>query len=354
MTAPTPPTADAQLANPQALVEVAGLTVQFQSHATSGLFRKPQVVRAVDGVDLTIHKGETLGLVGESGCGKSTTGRAILQLLRPNTGSVRFEGVELTQLWRTRLGSHVWSSELRQLRRKLQMIFQDPYASLDPRMTLEDIVAEPLRTFCSDSAHVIRERVIQLIEQVGLNPEQRRRYPHEFSGGQRQRIGIARALALSPSFVVCDEPISALDVSVQAQILNLLIELRRKLGLTYLFIAHDLAAVRYIADRIAVMYLGRIVELADSEQLCAQPLHPYTRALIAAVPVPDPVHERARIRLPLHGDPPSPLNVPQGCRFHPRCPSKVERCEYDAPVLRPVSSHPARFVACHAVPTQST
>jgi len=333
------------------LVQVRGLSVQFHPRSGSGLFQKPQTLRAVDGVSLDIAAGETLGLVGESGCGKSTTGRAILQLLKPSGGSVRFEGVELTELWRTRFGASVWSDELRALRQKMQMIFQDPYASLNPRMTVEKIIAEPLRTFRRGNRRELAEQVAELLRQVGLDPNYRRRYPHEFSGGQRQRIGIARALALRPNLVVCDEPISALDVSVQAQVLNLLAELRRTFGLTYLFIAHDLAAVRYISDRIAVMYLGAVVELADAEQLCAQPLHPYTRALIAAVPLADPRQERARVRLPLLGEPPSPLRVPSGCRFHPRCPSAIERCKHEAPVLRRVTGSQTRFVACHLVST---
>ena len=351
-------------ADANVLVEVRDLRVQFRPRATGAFWRKAPALRAVDGVSFSIARGETLGLVGESGCGKSTTGRAILQLLRPHAGSVRFESTELTSLWRTRFGVSVWSEPLRQLRQQMQMIFQDPYASLNPRMTVEDIVSEPLRTFTGSSTTPNRERVAELLVQVGLDPNYRRRYPHEFSGGQRQRIGIARALALRPRFVVCDEPISALDVSVQAQVLNLLIELRRSFGLTYLFIAHDLAAVRYISDRIAVMYLGNIVELARGEDLCARPLHPYTRALIAAVPEPDPERERTRVRLPLRGEPPSPLHMPEGCSFHPRCPIAVEQCRHERPQLRRVdtarvarAAHTAqlvnteasseRLVACH-------
>jgi oligopeptide transport system ATP-binding protein len=294
-----------------------------------------------------------LGLGGESGCGKSTTGRALLQLLAPTSGSVRFDGRELTSLWRTRFGTPRWSEALRDLRRDMQMIFQDPYASLNPRMTVEQIVSEPLRTFPSAVKSTIATQVNELLLQVGLDPRYRRRYPHEFSGGQRQRIGIARALALSPRFIVCDEPISALDVSIQAQILNLLGELRRSLGLTYLFIAHDLAAVRHIADRIAVMYLGKIVELGPSELLCAQPLHPYTQALIASVPLADPARERSRVHLPVRGDPPSPLHPPSGCRFHPRCPIAIARCREEIPELRSLSSSPERLVACHLA-TDST
>jgi oligopeptide transport system ATP-binding protein len=335
------------------LLNVRDLSVQFHPRASGVLFRKRLTLRAVDAISFSVGEGETLGLVGESGCGKSTTGRAVLQLLQPNSGSVEFDGVELTTLWRKRLGTSVWSEPLRQLRQQMQMIFQDPYGSLNPRMTVEDIVSEPLRTFSGDSSSTSRAsqmaRVGELLEQVGLDSSYRRRYPHEFSGGQRQRIGIARALALRPRFIVCDEPISALDVSVQAQVLNLLIELKRAYGLTYLFIAHDMAAVRYISDRIAVMYLGAIVEQAGSEELCAQPLHPYTRALMAAVPVPNPQRERERVRLPLQGEPPSPLHIPAGCRFHPRCPSAVERCRHEAPLLRPVSTAPNRYVACHLV-----
>jgi oligopeptide transport system ATP-binding protein len=345
-----------------ALVEVHDLRVQFRPRASGAFWRKSPVLRAVDGVSFSIAQGETLGLVGESGSGKSTTGRAILQLLKPHAGSVRFASTELTSLWRTRFGVSVWSEPLRQLRQQMQMIFQDPYASLNPRMTVEDIVSEPLRTFAPVTSSLrSREQVAELLAQVGLDPNYRRRYPHEFSGGQRQRIGIARALALRPRFIVCDEPISALDVSVQAQVLNLLIELRRSFGLTYLFIAHDLAAVRYIADRIAVMYLGGIVELARGEELCARPLHPYTRALIAAVPEPDPERERTRIRLPLRGEPPSPLHMPEGCSFHPRCPIAVDQCRHERPQLRRVQlARPARLpqlvnseasserlVACH-------
>jgi oligopeptide transport system ATP-binding protein len=271
----------------------------------------------------------------------------VLQLLRPSAGSVRFDGVELTSLWRRRFGTDVWSEELRALRRRMQMIFQDPYASLNPRMTVEDLVAEPLRTFDVARGAALQQRVIEMLQRVGMDARYARRYPHEFSGGQRQRIGIARALALSPELVVCDEPISALDVSIQAQILNLLAELQRELGLTYVFIAHDIAAVRHIAKRIAVMYLGRIVELGAADELCAQPAHPYTQALLAAVPVPDPVVERARKRLPLLGDVPSPLSPPSGCAFHTRCPLVTEVCRRYAPQLRATSAE--RSVACHLV-----
>jgi oligopeptide transport system ATP-binding protein len=326
------PAAAAVTATP--LLEVGDLCVEFPVPVPGSWRRATQPLRAVNGVSFTIARGETLGLVGESGCGKSTTGRALLQLLRPSSGSVRF-------------GVHVWSEELRALRREMQMIFQDPYASLNPRMTVEQLVSEPLKTFRSGPSAQIAARVKELLVQVGLDPRYRRRYPHEFSGGQRQRIGIARALALQPRFIVCDEPISALDVSIQAQILNLLEELRRSLGLTYLFIAHDLAAVRHISERIAVMYLGAIVEVAASEELCARPLHPYTQALIAAVPVADPQRERARKHLPVRGDPPSPLHPPSGCRFHPRCPIAIDRCRSENPALKPLPQQPDRLVACH-------
>jgi oligopeptide transport system ATP-binding protein len=332
------------------LIDVHDLRVDFPVRAGGGFFRKTQQLHAVDGVSFTIAQGETLGLVGESGCGKSTTGRAVLQLLRPSSGSVTFDGLSLTELWQRRFGTPVWSEQLRSLRRQMQMIFQDPYASLNPRMTVEDIVAEPLRTFQSVPAQQIAPRVMELLEQVGLDPRFRKRYPHEFSGGQRQRIGIARAIALKPRFIVCDEPISALDVSIQAQIMNLLVELRRSYGLTYLFIAHDLAAVRHISDRIAVMYLGKIVEIADSAELCARPLHPYTQGLIAAVPVADPKRERSRTRLPMLGELPSPLRPPSGCRFHPRCPIAIARCSRDVPQLLQVHGAPlTRFAACHVV-----
>jgi oligopeptide transport system ATP-binding protein len=327
-----------------ALLEVDDLAMHFPVREPGVVFRRSGHLRAVDGVSFSIARGETLGLVGESGCGKSTTGRAILQLLRPTRGRVRFDGSDLTTLWRRRFGAWVWSAELRDLRRRMQMIFQDPYASLDPRMTVEALVAEPLRTFRVAPEAQIREQVRELLVQVGMDPRYRRRYPHEFSGGQRQRIGIARALALKPELIVCDEPISALDVSIQAQILNLLLELRRALGLSYIFIAHDLAAVRHISDRIAVMYLGKIVEIGGSQAVCARPLHPYTQALIAAVPLPDPGRERSRRHLPLQGDPPSPLHPPTGCPFHPRCPSATDRCRHQLPPLREISG---RFVACH-------
>ena len=344
---PTPNTAaqsGSRPARPEPLLSVEDLAVTFPVKSQRLFDRQKLELRAVDGVNLQLARGRTLGLVGESGCGKSTTGRAILQFIEPHRGSVRFDGVELTTLWRKRFGARTWGSELRDMRRRMQMIFQDPYGSLNPRMTVEDIVAEPLRTFRVGDASQIKKRVIELLVRVGMDPRYRARYPHEFSGGQRQRVGIARALALNPELVICDEPISALDVSIQAQILNLLIELKRELGLTYVFIAHDLAAVRQISDQIAVMYLGEIVEIGDRDRICDHPLHPYTRSLIQAVPVPDPVRERTRVRLPLRGEVPSPLAPPSGCRFHPRCPIAVERCSVERPFLRVVAG---REVACH-------
>ncbi|HKU41861.1 MAG TPA: oligopeptide/dipeptide ABC transporter ATP-binding protein [Polyangiales bacterium] len=326
------------------LLVVEDLAVHFPVKSPGLFSRQKLSVRAVDGVSLRVPRGRTLGLVGESGCGKSTTGRAILQFIEPARGSVRFDGMELTSLWRTSFGTRRWGPELRDMRRRMQMIFQDPYACLNPRMTVEDIVAEPLKTFRSGDAAQIRKRVIELLMRVGMDPRYRARYPHEFSGGQRQRIGIARALALSPDLLICDEPISALDVSIQAQILNLLTELQREVGLSYVFIAHDLAAVRMLSDRIAVMYLGRIVEVGDRDAICVSPRHPYTRSLIQAVPIPNPKRERARVRLPLKGEVPSPLAPPSGCHFHPRCPLAVERCSRERPELREVA---ARQVACH-------
>jgi oligopeptide transport system ATP-binding protein len=325
------------------LLRVRNLQVHFP--VRGGRASKAGLLRAVDGVSLEVRRGETLGLVGESGCGKSTAGRAVLQLLRPTAGTVEYDGQELTALWRRRFGIWRWSPPLRQLRRRMQMIFQDPYASLDPRMTVEQIVAEPLTTFDLARGQDLRRRVQELLERVGLDPRYVRRYPHEFSGGQRQRIGIARALALEPELIVCDEPISALDVSIQAQILNLLKNLQRDLGLTYIFIAHDLAAVRHISDRVAVMYLGRIVELADARTLYQAPAHPYTRALVSAVPIPDPAIERRRVPIVLKGDVPSPIAPPAGCRFHTRCPEAFDRCPREDPATHPAA--PGQWAACH-------
>ncbi len=295
--------------DPANIVEVDNLKVHFPIR--SGIFQTTKgTVKAVDGVTVEVRRGETLGLVGESGCGKSTIGRAMIRLREATSGTVRFDGVDLTSLK---------SDELRKMRRKMQIIFQDPYGSLDPRMTVGSIVSEPIETHHLAAGAAKKERVGELLRLVGLDPKYVARYPHEFSGGQRQRIGVARALAVEPEFIVCDEPISALDVSIQAQVLNLLTDLRARLGLTYLFVAHDLSVVKHISDRVAVMYLGKVVEIGPPDQLYAAPGHPYTRALLSAVPVPDPVSERKRRRVILKGDVPSPVNPPPGCRFHTRC-----------------------------------
>jgi oligopeptide transport system ATP-binding protein len=293
------------------------------------------VVRAVDGVSIDIYRGETLGLVGESGCGKSSLGRAILRLTEPSSGKVLFRNRDL---------AHLSGRELRKHRRHLQIIFQDPYASLNPRMTVGQIVGEPLSTFRIARGREAEIRVQELLETVGLSKRFIKRYPHEFSGGQRQRIGIARALAVDPEFIVADEPISALDVSIQAQIMNLLRSLQREKNLTYLFISHDLRAIRHISDRVAVMYLGKLVEIADAKTIYADPLMPYTRALISAVPVPDPEIEARRERIVLEGDVPSPINPPRGCRFHTRCPYMIEVCKQVVPPL--VEIKPNHFAAC--------
>jgi oligopeptide transport system ATP-binding protein len=321
-----------------ALLRVVDLVKHFP--ITRGIIFQKQVgaVHAVDGVSFEIEKGETFGLVGESGCGKSTTGRTILQLYKPTSGKVYYGEVELTTLP---------SEEMRRMRRKMQMIFQDPYASLNPRMTVGEIIGEPLIVHNLASGSEVQQRVGRLLELVGLNPAYLNRYPHEFSGGQRQRIGVARALALQPELIICDEPISALDVSIQAQVVNLLEDLQDQFGLTYLFIAHDLSMVRHISDRVGVMYLGKIVELASRNDVYANPLHPYTKALLSAVPVADPLIEERRERIILQGDVPSPVNPPSGCHFRTRCPLAVDVCAQQEPEWRQVA--PSHWVACHLV-----
>ena len=322
------------MADNNVLLRVENLVKHFP--IMRGIFQKQVgAVRAVDDISFEVKRGETLGLVGESGCGKSTTGRTVLQLFRPTSGSVYYDNVDLTKLQ---------GEDLRKMRRKMQMIFQDPYASLNPRMTVGEIIREPLLVHNVATEADANDRVKQLLELVRLNPSFTTRYPHEFSGGQRQRIGIARALALQPSFIVCDEPISALDVSIQAQVVNLLEELQDKFGLTYLFIAHDLSMVRHISDRVAVMYLGVVVEMTTRDELFKNPLHPYTQALLSAVPIPDPVKEASRKRTILVGDVPSPANPPSGCRFRTRCPIAESICAEKRPEFREVK--PGHFVAC--------
>lgn len=303
------------------------------------LQRQVGAVQAVDGISFEIKRGETVGLVGESGCGKSTAGRTILQLLEPTGGKVYFNNQELTALGK---------NDLRRARRHMQMIFQDPYASLNPRMTVGNIIGEPLIIHNIGNTNNRKDRVQELLKLVGLNPYFINRYPHEFSGGQRQRIGIARALATNPAFIVADEPISALDVSIQAQVVNLLDDLKRDLGLTYLFIAHDLSMVRYISDRVAVMYLGRIVEMGSRDEVYDHPLHPYTQALLSAIPVPDPDKEAKRQRIILEGDVPSPANPPKACRFHTRCAYVTDVCRNEDPAFRNLgTAEKPHFVACH-------
>jgi oligopeptide/dipeptide ABC transporter ATP-binding protein len=316
------------------LLRIQGIKKHFPIR--KGFFNKQVgAVRALDGIDLSIRKGETLGLVGESGCGKSTLGRVILRLLPATAGSVTFEGKDV-------LGSS--EKQMKAFRRHMQIVFQNPYASLDPRMTIRQIIQEPLEVHNAAVGSELRDQVLGLLKLVGLSEEMADRYPHEFSGGQRQRVGIARALALRPKLIVADEPVSALDVSVQAQILNLLISLKSEFQLTYLFIAHNLDVVRYVSDRIAVMYLGRIVEIGECDDVYKTPLHPYTKALISAAPVPDPNYDRSN-RVLLQGDLPSPANPPSGCRFHTRCPMARERCKVDDPELRELA--PGHFSACH-------
>jgi oligopeptide transport system ATP-binding protein len=317
--------------NNQELVTVRGLVKHF------AVENSDDVVRAVDGVSFEIFRGETLGLVGESGCGKSTVGRCLLRLIEPTAGEIRFEGRDVLSLGKT---------EMRELRREMQIVFQDPYASLNPRMKVGDIVGEPLVIHDVGTKKERQDRVAELLKKVGLNPDYRKRYPHEFSGGQRQRIGVARTLALNPKLIVADEPVSALDVSVQAQVVNLLQDLQQEFELAYLFISHGLAVVEHISSRVAVMYLGRIVEVATAAELYANPLHPYTQALLSAIPIPDPKHKRDRIVL--QGDVPTPINPPSGCRFRTRCPIAIDECARIDPELREICAGHA--VACIRVP----
>ncbi len=324
------------MAEKEILLKVRHLVKHFAIKRGLVFRRETGRIQAVDDVSFDVRKGETLGLVGETGCGKTTLGRTVLLLYRPTSGEVEFEGISLVDLGK---------EELRQMRKRMQIIFQDPYASLNARMTIGEIVAEPLTVFDPMPKKQVLDRACELLEMVGLNPELRNRYPHEFSGGQRQRVGIARALALEPSFVVCDEPISALDVSVQAQVLNLLKDLQKKMGLTYLFIAHDLSVMRHVSDRVAVMYLGVIMEMADRDSLYGNAKHPYTRALMSAVPVPNPKIEKKRRRILLRGEVPSPAKPPSGCRFRTRCHLADDSCAKERPRLEVIA--PEHNVACH-------
>ncbi len=318
------------------LVEVNNLKMHFP--VTSGLLFQREVaqVKAVDDISFSIRKGETLGLVGESGCGKTTAGRCILQLYKPTAGEVIFEGTDLTKLG---------ARQMRQMRRQMQIIFQDPFSSLNPRMTAGDIIGEPLVVHgLVKNGEEKREKVRELLENVGLHPYMADRFPHEFSGGQRQRIGVARALSVDPKLIVCDEPVSALDVSIQAQVINLLEDLQKQYDLTFLFIAHDLSVVRHISDRVAVMYLGKIVEIADRNEIYQNPLHPYTKALLSAVPIPDPVVDAQRERIILSGEVPSPLNPPSGCVFHPRCPNPTKECSEGSVEMGLIEAEPGHWV----------
>ena len=321
------------------LIEIENLRKYFPVKGTNP-FRKKKFVQAVESVSLTVYRGETLGLVGESGCGKTTLGRTIIRLYEPTSGRIVYDGTPIYD------SEQKIAVKMLPYRRKMQIIFQDPSASLDPRMTVGEIVGEALdiHKLCPNKKERT-ERINSLLDEVGLNTEHANRVPHEFSGGQQQRVGIARALAVDPEFIVCDEPISALDVSIQSQVVNMLEDLQAENHLTYLFIAHDISVVRHISNRIGVMYLGQMVELADSYELCSQPVHPYTKTLLSAVPLPDPIKSRARQRILLEGEIPSPLNPPSGCRFHTRCPYATDRCREECPSLRELS--PGHFVACH-------
>ena len=320
------------------LLQVQNLKKYFPISSGVLFNRQKRYVKAVDDVSFEVYDGETLGLVGETGCGKTTVARTLLQLYRPTSGQILFDGINLTELP---------ENEMRKIRSRMQMIFQDPYASLNPRMTVGSIISAPLDVHTQMSRNEKREKVQELLQLVGLNPDFVNRYPHEFSGGQRQRIGIARALALNPDLVVCDEPISSLDVSIQAQVVNLLEELQNRLGMTYIFVAHDLSMVRHISDRIVVMYLGKVMEMADRNEIYLRPQHPYTKALMSAVPIPNPKKARSRQRIILQGDIPSPINPPKGCNFNTRCPIAQDICFKEEPVYRELA--PGHFIACHFV-----